>query len=310
MPHTKVKLTSRYTTIDGLRIHYIESPPLATPSLLPPLLMLAGWPMAGFMLTPLTKYFAAHTKCYILDLPGYGGSESDEKAFCGFDYYLDFIHKFHTKIIKIPKISIFGYSTGGVHALNYAGRYPDQVDRLITFSAPYDGTEQFAEMAVRSPKRLKTLKVLYPLVAKHPKLVRLVNYRIFKFMSIGIFYLAVYTRLYPKAIERCEKRFMLQFLHKTSKFNVKTIFDLAMDLSNTDYSHKAKMLETPTLIISASNDTTVKPYRSKKLAKLIPNNIYHLVEDADHAVGVVHPEKISSVVLQFLSGKLISNQLK
>ncbi len=306
MSHSTPKLTSRYTEIDGLRIHYIESQALPIQPQLPPLLLLAGWPMAGFMLTPLTKLFAVHTRCYILDLPGYGGSESDEKAFCGFDYYLDFIHKFHTKVIKVSKISIFGYSTGGVHALNYAGRYPDQVDKLITFSAPYDGTEQFAEMAVRSPKRLKTLRVLYPFVSKHPKLVRLVNYRVFKFMSIGIFYLAVYTRLYPKAIERCEKRFMLQFLHKTSKFNVKTIFDLAMDLSNMDYSHKAKSLTTPTLIISATNDTTVKPHRSRRLSNLIPNSIFYLVEDADHAVGVVHPEKVASVVTKFLKGNALT----
>ncbi len=300
MKPTTTKLVSRYATIRGLKVHYLESQSPHTTATYPPLLLIAGWPMAGFMLIPMARLLATDRKCYILDLPGYGGSQVHENAYCGFDYHLRFIREFHSHFICTDKISVFGYSTGGVHGINYAFHHPQKVEKLVTFSAPYDGTVQFAEMAVRSPKRFKTLHLMYPFVTSRPKLVRFMNYRVVKFLSMGAFFLAVYVRLYPHAIRACDKRFMLEFFNRTSKFNVKTIFDLAMDLSRTDYSLKATQLTVPTLVMAGSRDTTVKPSRSRKLASLIPRCTFYLVEEADHSVGIVEPHRLVSQILPFL----------
>jgi pimeloyl-ACP methyl ester carboxylesterase len=300
MPAEKSKFISKRTTIDGLRIHYLEETPQEHDGDTVPLLLLAGWPMASFMLTPLLKLLAPYTRCYVLDLPGFGGSESHIETFCGFDYHLGIIHKFHKEIIKTPTVSIFGYSTGGVHAINYAYSYPQSVHRLISYSAPYDGAEQFAEMEVDSALRVKTMRKLYPFFSRHLTLVKIINIRIVKLFSIGLLYLLIHTRLYPKLIKKCKKRFILKYLHKTSQFNVKTIFDLAMDLSQKDFTDRAKSLRVPVLVMSGTHDKAVKSPRSKRLAELIPKGQFYLATDADHTVGITEPYKLAPIIIQFL----------
>ncbi|MBP6993679.1 alpha/beta hydrolase [Candidatus Woesebacteria bacterium] len=294
------RFLSKHTTIDDLRIHYLEETPQESDQGKTPLLLLAGWPMASFMLTPLIKLIAPYTKCYVLDLPGFGGSESDMDIFCGFDYHLDIIQKFHQRIIKTEKLSLFGYSTGGVHAINYAYKYPQSVEKLISFSAPYDGVEQFAEMEVDSAFRVKTMKRIYPFFTRHLTLVKLINFRVVKLLSIGVFYLVIYMKLYPKVLKTCKKRFILRYLHKTSQFNIKTILDLAIDLSYKDFTHIAQSLNLPVLVTTAVNDKAVKLARSKKLAELIPNSLFYVAEDSDHSVGISEPQKLAVPIVQFL----------
>ena len=300
MPADKSKFLSKHTTIDDLRIHYLEETPQEHDESKVPLLLLAGWPMASSMLTPLLKLVAPYTRCYVLDLPGFGGSESDMDIFCGFDYYLEIIRKFHQKIIHSPKVSILGYSTGGVHAINYAYKYSEYVDKIICYSAPYDGAEQFAEMEVDSALRVKTMRKLYPFFTRHLTLIKLINIRVIKLISIGALYLIIHTKLYPKLIQKCKKRFILWHLHKTSHFNVKAIFDLAIDLSTKDFTDRAKSLQVPVLVMSGSDDKAVKSPRSKRLAGIIPNGQFYLVPDADHTVGITEPYKLAPVIIQFL----------
>jgi len=302
---TQSKFLSKHTTIDNLRIHYLEETPQEHDEEKVPLLLLAGWPNASSMLTPLLKLLAPYTRCYVLDLPGFGGSESDMERFCGFDYHVDIIRKFHEKIIKTQKVSLVGYSTGGVHAINYAYKYPEHVEKLVCFSAPYDGAEQFAQMEKDSALRVKTMRKLYPFFARHLNLVKLINIRVIKIISIGAMYLIIHTKLYPKLIQKCKKRYIVWHLHKTSQFNVKTIFDLAIDLSNKDFTQRAKQLKMPVLVMSGTHDKAVRPHRSQRLAELIPNSRFYLASDADHTVGITEPYKLAPIILQFLrTGKI------
>lgn len=309
MSSEKFKFLSKYTTIDDLRIHYLEEMPQEHDESKVPLLLLAGWPNASSMLTPLLRLLAPYTRCYVLDLPGFGGSESDMDIFCGFDYHVEIIRKFHEKIIKTPKVSLVGYSIGGVHAINYAYKYPQNVEKLVCFSAPYDGVGQFAEMEKDSALRVKTMRKLYPFFARHLTLVKLINIRVIKLISIGAMYLIIHTKLYPKLIQKCKKRFIIWHLHKTSQFNVKTIFDLAIDLSKNNFTQRAKKLQIPSMVMSGSHDKAVKPHRSKRLAELIPNSRFYLVPDADHTVGITEPYKLAPVIIQFLRTGTIDNTL-
>lgn len=307
MPPSPSRFLSKHTTIDDLRIHYLEEVPQVSDEGKTPLLLLAGWPNASSMLTPLLRLLAPYTRCYVLDLPGFGGSESDMDIFCGFDYHLEIIRKFHQTIIRSPKVTVLGYSVGGVHGINYAHKYPQSVDKLVCFSAPYDGAEQFAEMEVDSAVRIKAMRKLYPFFTRHLILFKFLNFRIIKLFSIGAMYLIIHRKLYPKLIQKCKKRFILWHLHKTSSFNVKTIFDLAVDLSNKDFSLRAKSLSLPVLVMSAEHDKAVKPHRSKRLAELIPHSQYYLVPDADHTVGITEPQKMAPIIIHFLQTGTIDN---
>lgn len=293
MPSKTPKLhVSRHVNIRGLRIHYLESSLEQSPSSGPPLIFLVGWPTASALYVPLLHLIAPHNKCYVVDLPGYGGSESDMNVYSGFDYYLDFLRIFHMDVVGSGPVHLFGYSTGGVHAINYAHKHPESVCSLTVFSVPYDGIEQFAAMEKNSASRLKMMRKLHPFFTRHKNLIKLINARPVKIIAIAFFYVVIYTRLYPQMLKKVRKRHLFRSLYKTSQFNIKSIFDLAIDLSMNSFTHVAQLVHTPTLVLSAQNDTAVLPERSSRLAGLMPGATYECIPDADHAVGITDPQKI------------------
>jgi pimeloyl-ACP methyl ester carboxylesterase len=262
--------------------------------------MLAGWPVSSIAMLPMAELFEEHFHCISLDLPGFGGSEANPKMFCGFDYHLDIIRKFHEKILDTQTMSILGYSTGGIHAINYTSNFSTKIDKIVCFSAPVDGPEQFAEMESDSATRVKAMKTIYPYLTKYPLIRKFLNIRFLKLITIGILFVVVYPKLYPKMFQKLKKRTLLGHIRLTSNLNIKTAFDLAIDMSTRNFSYNASKLVCPTLVLSASHDKAVKYPRSKRLAELIPNGHFYIVPDADHTVGITEPYKLAPVIIQFL----------
>lgn len=77
-----------------------------------------------------------------------------------FAYYTLFISEFHKSVIKDPSIDTFAYSTGGVHALYYAHNYPQCASKVVSFSAPCDGTQHLDEVLAKSPRSVNLLYIL------------------------------------------------------------------------------------------------------------------------------------------------------
>lgn len=123
-----VENTSRWVTVDGIKLRYHEA---GTGT---PLVLLhgsgpgvSGWANFGNNLEVLSKHF----RCLILDQPGFGGSERPEV------YERNYLRIASDAVIAlldelgIEKASLLGNSMGGGVAVLTALEHPGRIDKLV-----------------------------------------------------------------------------------------------------------------------------------------------------------------------------------
>jgi 4,5:9,10-diseco-3-hydroxy-5,9,17-trioxoandrosta-1(10),2-diene-4-oate hydrolase len=120
--------TSRSTKIGGLALHYHEAGEGA------PLILLHG---AGPGVSAWSNFsgnlasYAKHFHTYLIDQPGFGGSESPEQ----YDrHYLSWTANTLVGFLDemgIEKVHLIGNSLGGSVAVRFALDFPDRADRLV-----------------------------------------------------------------------------------------------------------------------------------------------------------------------------------
>lgn len=129
MPHVlDPDSTSRWLTVDGLKLRYHEA------GSGPPLLLLhgsgpgvSGWANFGGNLPVLAQHF----RCLIIDQPGFGGSERPERYERNYlrisaDAVLGLLDE-----LELAKVHLLGNSMGGAVAVRFALDHGDRVDRMV-----------------------------------------------------------------------------------------------------------------------------------------------------------------------------------
>lgn len=109
--------------VNGLKIKYFETEGKSGV----PLVMIPGWPVSTCIFEPLATVLGDSLHCVAINLPGFGGSDFDLENNHTFDYYCQFLEDFRKEILKTKKINLFGYSTGGVVAIDYASKFPQNL---------------------------------------------------------------------------------------------------------------------------------------------------------------------------------------
>ena len=92
------------------------------------LVLLAGWGMHRAMWGNLPAYLAQHARVHICEMPGYAGDSSPETP--NLDQLIDALAD-----ASAEKVDVLGWSLGGMFALKWAERYPQQVERLVLLAA-------------------------------------------------------------------------------------------------------------------------------------------------------------------------------
>ncbi|MBN2016458.1 alpha/beta hydrolase [Candidatus Dojkabacteria bacterium] len=116
-----------YTSINGLKLNF------EVIGKGEPILLLHGWGGSIASLSPLANRLASCLKVILLDLPGFGKSESPQKDFC-LDDYAEVLEEFLKKQ-GIKEVYIFGHSFGGAVAIKLAVRRNIQLKKLILCNA-------------------------------------------------------------------------------------------------------------------------------------------------------------------------------
>jgi 2,6-dioxo-6-phenylhexa-3-enoate hydrolase len=146
--------TSKYATVDGVKIHYNEA------GSGDPLVMLhgggpgaSGWSNFATNIGPLSERF----RVILMDLPGFGKSDSVTVT-GGRAAYNARILSGLLKQLDIPKAHLVGNSMGGATSAKTAIDYPDQVDKLVLMGAAGGGTSLFVPMP---PEGIKLLNAVF-----------------------------------------------------------------------------------------------------------------------------------------------------
>ena len=281
--------------LNGKEVRYLESQGISSTH--NPLVMIPGWPVSADSLAPLMQELGKDVKCYALNLPGFGGSETDYGTNHSFYYYAEYLDQFREGIVDSEKVNLLGYSTGGVLGIVYDNKFQNALDKLIVFSPPYNGIEYYQQA---SEKDIRFFQ-LFVLLRRYRPLTRLLNNRLVIGRIVKTVISDIYSGGYP-GLSHTGGRFTKELIEESSKFNVKAVIDLAADLFDHDFSEEAEKVEAQTLVIAAENDEIVTPEMVRPLSELIQGSQFVLIPDGDHSVGLVEPDKMARLIVKFLRG--------
>ena len=112
----------------------------------PALLLLHGALGTKRQLEPIKEFLLEQFDMYDFNFSGHGGDNSNEPF--SIELFTQNVIDFMAAN-RLLRTSIFGYSMGGYVALNLAIKYPELVDRVVTYGTKFDWTEASAEKEVK-----------------------------------------------------------------------------------------------------------------------------------------------------------------
>ena len=119
---------TEYVELDGSWVHYRIA------GAGPPVVLVHGWLSSSRVWEPLAKKLAQNFTVYMLDLPGFGGSDKPLSGY-GLRPGSRLLHAFCAEF-GITDAAVVGHDIGGDMAVKLAADYPDAVRKLVLVAAP------------------------------------------------------------------------------------------------------------------------------------------------------------------------------
>jgi pimeloyl-ACP methyl ester carboxylesterase len=131
---------SRWVEIDGVRMHYVDE------GTGPAVLLLHAHYFNLRMWEPWAEELRGSHRVVRLDLTSHGLTRPDPTGDYSVERGLELLEQF-TAAVGLERFALAGASLGGTHAIRYAVRHPEQVERLILLNpGALEGQQQSARM--------------------------------------------------------------------------------------------------------------------------------------------------------------------
>lgn len=237
-----------------------------------PILLLHGWgaTMSGKKYQTLKRILEkAGYSVYTPDLLGFGDNHLEKNAL-SFEDYLQFVHDFIVKKIKVKKVILIGHSFGGRIAIRFSTLYPELVGALILTGAS------------GIPRPLPSLKK--KLIYGVTKVTR----PLFAIPPFSWFYTAFRKCVYYAIGEM--DYYKAGSLQETFKnvYKVSIVPDL-------------EKITIPTLIVWGSEDTFTPLADGKLIHDKIQKSQLVILPQATHKLPYEHPKKFAEEIISFIS---------
>ena len=122
------KPSSHYTTVNSLRLHYLEAGE-GDPNT-PPILLLHGFPTSSHLYRNVIPTLAKTHRAIALDLPGYGLSDKPLDARYNFRFFTDTLNAF-LDARDIPTTNLVVHDLGGPVGMYWAVNNPHRVNNIV-----------------------------------------------------------------------------------------------------------------------------------------------------------------------------------
>ncbi|MBE7437032.1 MAG: alpha/beta fold hydrolase [Spirochaetales bacterium] len=116
-------MESKFITVKGLTLHYLES------GSGDPVLLLHGWPTSSFLWRNIIPEIARGRRTIALDLPGFGKSDKPLDRVYSFRFFSDIINEF-LDTLNIKKTGLAVHDLGGPVGLFWATAHPERLEKL------------------------------------------------------------------------------------------------------------------------------------------------------------------------------------
>lgn len=229
------------------------------------LVFLPGWGDSVQTYSGVAAKLSGEYQVYLLDLPGFGGTQAPPKAW-SLEDYADFLIAWLDKMGLKPR-AVVGHSYGGAVAITAAGRHKI-ADKLVLLAS--------AGIRNRQPIRKKTMAA----AAKAGKVPLIILPKSRRNKIKAKFYGSIGSDL-----------MLLPHMEETFR-----------KIINDDVSERARAIKTPTLLIYGTHDKSTPPGDGRRLNNLITGSRLELVE-AGHFLHQEQPDQVAGLMDEFINEK-------
>jgi pimeloyl-ACP methyl ester carboxylesterase len=143
-----------FVTVNGLRLHVVDWGPGESSTSKPTLILLHGIARHAHTFDHVAREFSRTYRVLAVDMRGHGDSAwSAEGAYLVEDYVRDLEGLIDQ--LRLRKVTLLGNSTGGRVAQVYAGRHPDNVDKLVVEDVGPERPQNVADAFARRVEQEK-----------------------------------------------------------------------------------------------------------------------------------------------------------
>jgi pimeloyl-ACP methyl ester carboxylesterase len=229
------------------------------------MLVLHGWGDDSRNWQVFANDFASDYEVILLDLPGFGQTESPKETW-GLDEYAAFVGHFLAKAGARPVV-VVGHSNGGAIAIRGLSNGSLQADKLVLLASAgirseYQGRKKLVRLVAKSGKLLAQ-----PLPGRVKDQLRRKLYT-----TVG------------------SDMLVAEHLQETFK---KVVED--------DVRQDAALLTQPTLLVYGQEDVSTPPNFGRLLHESISGSTFEIVGQAGHFVYQDQPAKVMRIIKEFLA---------
>jgi len=217
------------------------------------------------------------------DLPGFGRSEKGNKQYSP-DYYSQMLDWLIREYSPDQPVTLIGHSMGGAISVLHAGKYPEQVEKLVVIDA---AGILHRTLITKYMTKVDSDGFLRGLIKPAIRGVNAVTGKL-----IG----AVETRKTPEELQRILARPDLR--QKYLDGDPGRISAVA--LITTDFSEALEQVRAPSLVIWGRDDKVAPLRTGYTLANNLPQSRFRIIDYAGHAPINTKPQDVARLILDYL----------
>lgn len=189
--------------------------------------------------------------------------------------------------LGLNKIIVIGASYGGMVALTYASRYPEQVSHLIAIVTVSDSRFLQRAQEILAERGTEEQKAIAQ---------RLWQGNFESEEQLREYFRVMRTLYSVTAAEEDPQKSWDRAILSPDAINVA----FGGFLRTYDIRHQLHQITAPTLVIAGKHDWICPPEFSEELARLIPNADLRIFEHSGHAVRADEPEALLDAIAGFI----------
>ncbi len=256
--------------VDGLLIHYsVEGQG-------PDVVFVHGWAASRRMWGQVTSQLAAHYRCWSLDLPGCGDSDTPTDHWFSIPNLTATVRGF-MNAHHLRRVRLVGHSMGGMISLNLAARHPELIERLVAINPVVTGNSHLRRLAETGARR----RLLGWLLRISPRVLT-------PLLSTG-------ASLRVQGVHHIRRRTEDFF-----KVSPGALLSSGRAIVAYDLSPLLMRITAPTLVIVGDRDLNVPTSEGKLAVRQIKDARLHVVR-AGHMVTDDRPGDVVQQLLGFLA---------
>lgn len=297
-PRKKPRLTHRYATVNGVRLHYVTAGKGRT------ILFLHGFPEFWYAWKNQLEEFGSEYRAVAPDMRGYNLSEKPASVD---DYRLGILVedvKALADHLKAKPFILVGHDWGGVVAWAFALTYPHYLEKLIIINAPHPAI--FQRELRENPAQQKASQ--YMLLFRRPDAEQLLSANQYAALVQAILAQGLQRGYFTEEDRKAYLTAWSQPGALTGGLNYYRAARVGPPSSADDMNHTGLsenlpqgLITVPTLVIWGEQDTALLTGNLDGLDRYVSSLTIHRIADAGHWIVHEKPDLVNFLIRTFIN---------